>query len=223
MERRFKNRTQAGQLLAKRLIAYANRSEVVVLALPRGGVPVAFEVAKVLNAPLNICLVRKLGVPGHKELAMGAIAMGGVMVINEEVVKGLGISTETINQVALKEQKELERRARAYRGNRQALKIEGRKLILIDDGIATGSTLRAALATLRQQQPAGIIVAVPVAPPSICNQLKREIEKVVCLRTPHPLYAIGNWYEDFWQTTDQEVRKLLAQAPRGEVSVSRLG
>ncbi|NEO30888.1 MAG: phosphoribosyltransferase [Symploca sp. SIO3C6] len=221
MKRRFKNRTQAGQLLAKRLIAYAHRSEVIVLALPRGGVPVAFEVAKVLNAPLDICLVRKLGVPGHKELAMGAIAMGGAMVINEAVVTELGISTETINRVAFEEQKELERRHHAYRGNRRALNIEGRKLILIDDGIATGSTLRAALATLQQQQPVGIIVAVPVAPPSICNQLELKIEKVVCLKTPHPLYAIGIWYEDFLQTTDEEVRNLLAQAPWRQESVSR--
>jgi len=219
MERKFKNRTQAGQLLAKKLTAYANAQEVVVLALPRGGVPVAFEVAKALNVPLDICLVRKLGVPGHKELAMGAIARGGIIIINQEIVKGLGISRETINRITAKELKELERRDRAYRGGRQALSLENCTVILIDDGIATGSTLRAALATLQQQQPTGIIVAVPVAPPSIRNELKLEVDKVVCLKTPHPLYAIGLWYEDFSQTTDQEVRNLLSRAPQEQVSV----
>ncbi len=206
------NRTEAGRLLAKKLTAYANRPDVLVLGLPRGGVPVAFEVAKALNLPLDICLVRKLGVPGHKELAMGAIAMGGVMVLNDEVIKWRRISRQAIDAVARRERLELGRRDRLYRGDRPIPDLRNRTVILIDDGIATGSTLRAAIAALRKLQPKSIVVAVPVAPPSTCNQLQAEVDEVVCLRTPEPLSSISLWYEDFSQTTDEEVRHLLARA-----------
>ncbi|MGK7872817.1 MAG: phosphoribosyltransferase [Xenococcaceae cyanobacterium] len=217
----LQNRTEAGRLLASKLAAYANRSDVLVLALPRGGVPVAFEIAKALNVPLDICLVRKLGVPKRKELAMGAIAMGGVMVINHDVVDWLHISKKMIDQVAAQEWQELERRDRLYRGNRPVPDMSNRTIILVDDGIATGSTLRAAIAALRQQQPKTIVVAVPVAPPSTCKELKAEVDKVVCLRTPEPLYSISLWYEDFSQTTDGEVRNLLARAAREPTAASR--
>jgi putative phosphoribosyl transferase len=210
----LQNRTQAGQLLALKLAAYANRSDVLVLALPRGGVPVAFEIAKTLNLPLDICLVRKLGVPGRKELAMGAIATGGTLVINRDVVDWLHISPDMVQQVIVQEQQELERRDRAYRGDRPLPEIENRTIILVDDGIATGSTLRAAIATLRQQNPREIVVAVPIASSIVCQELKAEVDQVVCLRKPEPLNSISLWYEDFSQTSDEEVRTLLAQAAR---------
>lgn len=212
MSRVFRNRTEAGQLLAKKLTVYTNRKDVLVLGLPRGGVPVGFEVAKALILPLDICIVRKLGVPGHSELAMGALASGDVMVLNKELVKEIGISQEAINQVAAREKQELLRRERTYRGKRLIPNLKNRTIILIDDGIATGSTLRAAISTLRRQQPKSIVVAVPVAPPLTCNELKKEVDEVVCLMMPEPLYAIGLWYEDFSQTTDQEVSNLLVQA-----------
>lgn len=213
MKTRFRNRTEAGQLLARKLQStYANRSDVLVLGLPRGGVPVAFEVAKVLNAPLDICLVRKLGVPGHEELAMGAIATGEVVVLNQSVVHSLGISQKAIEQMTERERLELNRRDHAYRGSRPVLDFSQRTIILIDDGIATGSTLRAAISTIKQQQPDRIVVAVPVAPPSVCNELKTEVDDVVCLVTPEELYSISLWYEDFAPTTDEEVRHLLALA-----------
>ena len=215
------NRTEAGRLLAKKLSAYANRPDVLVLGLPRGGVPVAFEVAKALNLPLDICLVRKLGVPGHKELAMGAIAMGGVMVLNDEVIKWRRISKQAIDAVAGRERLELGRRDRLYRGDRPIPDLRNRTVILIDDGIATGSTLRAAIAALGKLQPKSIVVAVPVAPPSTCNQLQAEVDEVVCLRTPEPLSSISLWYEDFSQTTDEEVRHLLARAAREPTAASR--
>jgi putative phosphoribosyl transferase len=208
---RLRNRTEAGQMLASLLTDYANRPDVLVLGLPRGGVPVAFEVAKALNVPLDICLVRKLGVPGHKELAMGAIASGGIRVLNYDVVSWLGISSNTIDEVAAKEQRELERRDRVYRGDRPQSDVSNRTIILVDDGIATGSTMRAAIAILQQQQPEQIVVAVPVAPAQTCKELKSEVDKVVCLMTPEPFYAIGLWYENFEQTTDEEVRELLSK------------
>jgi len=211
---RFPNRIVAGQQLAARLISYANRSDVLVLGLPRGGVPVAYEVAKVLNAPLDICLVRKLGVPAHKELAMGAIASGGVRVLNYDVVSWLGISGKTIDEVAAREVKELQRRDRVYRGDRPQPEIRDRTVILVDDGIATGATIRAAISVIKSQQPARLIVATPVAPPSTCDELKAEVDEVVCLLTPESFYAIGVWYEDFSQTTDEEVRALLAHCDR---------
>ena len=204
------NRTEAGRLLASQLEAYTNRTDVLVLGLPRGGVPVAFEVAKVLQAPLDICLVRKLGVPKRKELAMGAIASGNVMVINDEVVDWLQIAPETIEQVVVAEQQELERRDRLYREGRPMPVVINRTVILVDDGIATGSTLMAAIETLKQQQPKSIIVAVPVAPLSVYQKLKTVVDKVVCLITPESFRSISLWYEDFSQTTDEDVRYLLS-------------
>lgn len=206
---RLRDRPQAGQLLAAQLADYANRPDVLVLGLPRGGVPVAYEVAKALNAPWDICLVRKLGVPTNKELAMGAIGMSGVITINHEVVRLLNISQESIERVAAQEQQELERRDRVYRGNRPFPDVQNRTVILVDDGIATGSTLRAAIATLRQHQPRSIVVAVPVAPLSTCQELEAEVDDIVCLKAPEFLQAISLWYEEFRQTTDEEVRRLL--------------
>ena len=212
MKTTFRNRTEAGRLLAKRLKpTYANRSDVLVLGLPRGGVPVADEVAKVLHAPLDICIVRKLGVPGHKELAMGAIATGGIMLLNEALVRELKISQKALEQVAAREQQELERRERVYRGERSAPDLSHRTIILVDDGIATGSTIKAAISTIKQQRPERIIVAVPVAPPEVCQELKEEVDEVVCLLTPEWLCAIGLWYDDFSPTTDAEVRLSLAR------------
>ena len=204
------NRTEAGRLLAFQLEAYANRADVLVLGLPRGGVPVAFEVAKVLQAPLDICLVRKLGVPKRKELAMGAIASGNVMVINDEVVDWLQIAPETIEQVVATEQQELKRRDRLYREGRPMPVVTNRTVILVDDGIATGSTLMAAIETLKQQQPKSIIVAVPVAPLSVYQKLNTVVDEVVCLITPESFRSISLWYEDFSQTTDEDVRYLLS-------------
>ena len=209
---RFKNRTEAGCFLAARLDEYANRPDVLVLSLPRGGVPVAYEVAAALNAPLDIFLVRKLGVPGQEELAMGAIATGGVRVINDEIVNYLGIPGKVIDAVAIEEEQELERRERLYRDGRPARAVRGRLVILIDDGLATGSTMRAAAIALRQQQPASIVIAVPVASNQICDELRTEVDKVICAVTPEPFRAVGLWYEDFTQTTDEEVRDLLARA-----------
>lgn len=207
----FRNRTEAGKLLAQRLAQYADRADVLVLGLPRGGVPVAFEVAKALNAPLDICLVGKLGVPGHKELAMGAIASGGVRVLNYDVVSWLGISGKTIDTVAAHEFRELQRRDRAYRGDRSQPEIRNQIIIIVDDGIATGSTMRAAITILKSQHPQKIIVAVPVAPSDTCSKLRSEVDDVVCLINPEPFYAIGLWYENFAQTTDEEVHELLAR------------
>src|SRR5207237_1340609 len=181
---KFKDRTEAGRMLAERLAAYEDRSDVIVLALPRGGVPVAFEVAQALSAPLDVFLVRKLGVPGHEELAMGAIASEGVRVLNEDVVQMLRIPDEVIDAVAAKEQQELERRERLYRDHRPALEVRGRTVILIDDGLATGSTMRAAAAALRNRQPARLVVAVPVAASSTCDEFKAEVDEVICAVTP---------------------------------------
>jgi putative phosphoribosyl transferase len=216
----LQNRTQAGRLLASYLKEYANRSDVIVLGLPRGGVPVAFEIAKALNLPLDICLVRKLGTPLQKELAMGAIATGGVIAINKEIVQWGKISSEAIAAVVAKEKQELERRDRLYRGNRPAPQIEGRTVILVDDGIATGSTLQAAIMALRQQKPKSIIVAVPVAHPQVCDRISTEVDKVVCPILPDRLDSISFWYQDFSQTTDEEVCKLLAQAAQEPNKVS---
>lgn len=214
MTTQFRNRTAAGQLLALRLKNYSDRSDVLVLGLPRGGVPVAYEVAKALNAPLDICLVRKLGVPGHKELAMGAIGSNGVRVLNYDVVSWLGISSKTIDEVAARELRELQRRDRAYRGDRPLLSATNKIVILVDDGLATGATMRAAVAVIKQQQPQSIIVAIPVASRAACDELKAEVDKVVSVATPEPFYSIGLWYEDFSQTTDEEVHHLLEQSTR---------
>ena len=212
MTAKFRNRTEAGQMLATKLATYANRSDVTILALPRGGVPVAFEVAKALQAPLDICLVRKLGVPDHQELAMGAIAMHDVLVINHSIVEKLSISRDTIDRAIAIEKQELARRDRMYRGDRPLPSLHDRTVILIDDGIATGATLRAAISAIRQSDPAQIIVAVPVAPESTCTELLSVVDKVICLKKPEPLYSISYWYEDFSQTTDAEVKQLLAKS-----------
>jgi putative phosphoribosyl transferase len=211
----FRNRAEAGYLLAQKLMTYAYRPDVWVLGLPRGGVPVAFEVAKALQVPMDIWLVRKLGVPTQKELAMGAIAMGGVRVLNHEVVRWLGISDAVIDKVAAQEQQELERRNQVYRSNRPAPDLRNRTIILVDDGLATGSTMHAAIASLRVRQPDRIVVAVPIAPSSIYRDFKYEVDEIVCLQTPESFYAIGAWYVDFSQTTDQEVRALLEQSIQG--------
>lgn len=208
----YRNRKEAGRKLANKLKSYTNRADVLVLALPRGGVPVAFEVAQALQASLDIFLVRKLGLPGHEELAMGAIASGGVRVINENVVNSFDVPDRIIDAVAEREQQELERRERLYRDGRPGFDVRGRTVILIDDGLATGSTMRAAAIALRQQAPAAIVVAVPVAADTTCDELRSEVDDIICAYTPAPFYAVGLWYEDFAQTTDEEVRALLAQA-----------
>ncbi len=208
----FRDRREAGQVLAQRLSNYSQRPGIVVLALPRGGVPVGHEVARALQAPLDVFVVRKLGVPGQEELAMGAIASGGVRVLNGNVVEGLGISDAAIESVATRELRELERRENLYRGERPAPEIQGRVLILVDDGIATGSTMRAAVMALRQLEPARIVVAAPVVALSTARELRKEVDELVTVMTPASFTAVGQWYEDFSQTTDEEVRELLARS-----------
>src|SRR5215467_6788144 len=218
---RFKNRTEAGQFLAERLSAYANRPDTLVLGLPRGGVPVAYEVATALNAPMDVFVVRKLGVPGHEELAMGAISTGGARTLNQDVIEYLRIPDEVIDEAAEREEQELERRERLYRDNRPARSPRDRVAILVDDGLATGSSMRAAALAVRQQQPASIVVAVPVSSSQTCEDLRSQADEVVCLYTPEPFYAVGLWYEDFSQTTDEEVRDLLARAENRLSSAAR--
>jgi putative phosphoribosyl transferase len=209
---RFRDRKDAGRALADRLSDYIDQPDVRVLALPRGGVPVGYEVARALHAPLDIFLVRKLGVPGHEELAMGAIASGGVRILNEEVVRMTGVTQAQIAAVAADEQKELERRGREYRGGHPAPDVQGRTVILVDDGLATGSTMRAAAAALKEQGPERLVVAVPVAARETCEAFQAEVDEVVCAMTPEPFHAVGLWYEDFSQTTDGEVRELLERS-----------
>lgn len=208
----FKNRLDAGRKLAQELADYQGREDVIVLALPRGGVPVAYPIAERLDAPLDIFLVRKLGVPGREELAMGAIASGGVRVLNEMVVDVLDIPQRLIDAVAEKEKAEMERRERAYRGDRPPPELAGRTAILVDDGLATGSTMRAAVVGLRARNPAAVVVAVPTAAPETCEMFEDEVEEIICAVTPHPFYGVGFWYEDFSQTTDEEVRTYLERA-----------
>jgi len=207
----FTNRAEAGQLLAARLSNLANRDDVIVLGLPRGGVPVGYEVAKALGVELDVFVVRKLGVPGHEELAMGAIASGEVRLVNHDVVDALGIPGNVIDRVAQRERAELERRELLYRGSRPLVPLANKIVILVDDGLATGSTMRAAVTAIRHQQPAHIIVAVPVGAPSTCNELSKEADEVVCLRCPEPFVAVGMWYRDFTPTSDREVRALLGR------------
>ncbi len=211
---RFANRAEAGRLLAERLRSFAGRDDVLVLALPRGGVPVGHEVAEVLHASLDVFVVRKLGLPGQPELAMGAIASGGVRVLNREVLDYARVPRETVDAVARQELRELERRERDYRGAAAPPPIDGRTIILVDDGLATGSTMRAAAAAVRQRHPAAVIVAVPVAPVETCEALRADpaIDEVVCAVTPSSFSAVGLWYEDFTQTTDEQVRDLLERA-----------
>jgi predicted phosphoribosyltransferase len=211
---RFRDRTDAGRLLAERLRHYAARGDVVVLGLPRGGIPVAYEVARELGIPLDVFLVRKLGVPGHEEFAFGAIATGGTRVLNKEVIERLGLAPEWIEAIDVKERRELERRERAYRGDDPPPDLAGRTVILVDDGLATGSTMRAAVQAVREDDPAKIVVAVPVADPEVCDALRELADEVVCVVTPRPLRAVGAWYEDFSQTSDEEVSELLARARR---------
>ena len=214
MKTQFFNRTEAGQILAENLSNYANREDVVVLALPRGGVPVAAEVAKKLNAPLDVFVVRKLGLPGHPELAMGAIASGGVRVFNGEVVNALRIPDEVIDAVSAEELIELQRREKAYRAGLPSLDVEGKTVIVVDDGVATGSTMLAAVSALRQLNAARIVVAAPVIAASTYREIQREADEVAAVMVPEHFYAVGQWYEDFSQTSDEEVRDLLAQAAR---------
>lgn len=209
----FGNRREAGAELASRLDAYKNRDDLVVLALPRGGVPVAYEIARALGAPLDVFLVRKLGLPGHRELAMGAIASGGVRVLNDDVVRWYGIPATVIDEVARDEQAELERRERAYRDGRAPVDLKDRTVLLVDDGLATGSTMKAAVQAVRAHKPARIVVAVPVGAPDTCRELARVADEVVCAHTPEPFAAVGLWYVDFSQTTDDEVRELLRESP----------
>ena len=211
-QNRFLDRRDAGRALAGHLREYSGRDDVLVLALPRGGVPVAYEVAREIGVPMDVFLVRKLGVPGREEFAMGAIATGGVRIINEEVVRGLGITEDHIAAVAADEKGELERRDREYRGGRASPVLEGRIVILVDDGLATGSTMRAAAMVVQAQEPARVIVAAPVAAPDTCEAFREEVDEVVCVLTPDPFHAVGLWYEDFSQTSDEEVHDLLARA-----------
>jgi len=208
----FENRVEAGRRLASRLDAYKNRKDVIVLGIPRGGVPVAFEVAASLGAPLDVFISRKLGVPGQEELAFGAIASGGVRVLNREITQMAGLSDATVERITAIVGKELERREKAYRGDRKALTVEGQTVFLVDDGIATGSSMLAAIRALRQMKPGRLVVAVPVAPPSTCNRLKPEVDDLICVSTPENFYAIGEFYDDFSQVTDEEVTSLLLRA-----------
>jgi putative phosphoribosyl transferase len=204
---RFRDRFDAGRRLAERLRdEYGGRDDVVVLALPRGGVPVGYELARVLGAPLDVFLVRKLGVPGHEELALGAIAGGGVRVLNDDVVTAVGLSEDELAPLALAEQKELERREQQYRNGREPIELENRIAILVDDGLATGASMRAAAHAVRQHHPKKVVIAVPVAGQRTCDELRSEVDEVVCATTPEPFLAVGYWYEDFTQTTDDEVR-----------------
>src|SRR5688572_2167946 len=205
----FRDRREAGRVLARALQKYANRDDVVVLALPRGGVPVAFEVAEALGAPLDVFLVRKLGTPGQRELAMGAIASGGIRVLNDEVVRWLGITPEQIDLVASEEQRELDRRQQAYREGRPPVPLEGRIVIIVNDGLATGSTMKAAVQAVRQRHPQRVIVAVPVGARDTCNEMAALADEVVCARMPDPFSAVGLWYRNFDQTTDEEVMDLI--------------
>jgi predicted phosphoribosyltransferase len=211
----FRDRREAGRLLARRLAALTDHPDLLVLALPRGGVPIAWEVARALHAPLDLVLVRKLGVPGHAELAMGAIAEGGVRVLNRAVIRELDISEDVIDYIAREEQRVLEQRRRLYRGDRQPPVVEGARVILIDDGLATGMTMMAAIEAVRRGGPAGIIVATPVAAPESVTEIEPLVDEVVALAMPEFLYAIGMWYNDFTPTSDEEVCSLLAEAFRG--------
>ena len=216
MEGAFPNRAEAGRVLGLKLAKYAGREDIIVLGLPRGGVPVAFEVARALRVPLDVFIVRKLGVPGFEELAVGAIASGGVRVLNEEVANALPNRDQIIEAVTERETAELERREREYRDGRPAPELAGKTVILIDDGLATGATMRAAVRALRQRAVARIVVAVPVGPPETCKEFEDEADEVFCASAPEFFQAVGQYYEDFSQTSDDEVRELLARAAQGD-------
>jgi predicted phosphoribosyltransferase len=210
----FRDRREAGRLLARKLKGFTTQSDVLVLALPRGGVPVGYEVAVSLEAPLDVFVVRKLGVPGHEELAFGAVATSDVRVLNTEVVQSVGLSKDQIDRITIRERQELARRERAYRGDRQAPDPAGRSVILVDDGLATGATMLAAARALRREGPKEVIIAVPVAAAVVCDELRPEVDDIVCVATPERFHAIGIWYDDFSQTSDEEVRQLLDRAAR---------
>jgi predicted phosphoribosyltransferase len=212
----FENRREAGRILAQHLLKYKDQPDVFVLGLPRGGVPVAFEVARELNAPLDVFIVRKLGVPGHEELGMGAIATGGVRILHNALIRELGLSEQTIDLVSERECRELERREKLYRGDRTAPVLENRTVIIVDDGLATGSTMKAAVQAVRQQNPARLIVAVPTAPAETCEEIRKIADEAVCALTPEPFFAVGGSYEDFTPTTDDEVRDLIERAAKRE-------
>ena len=214
MAARYRNRTDAGRRLAAQLREYADRPDVIVLALPRGGVPVAYEVARALHLPLDVFIVRKLGLPSHPELAMGAIASGGIRVIDQAALRRFGVTDEQLAAVAAAEERELERRERQYREGLPLPDVTGKTVILIDDGLATGATMAAAAAALKAQGPAKLVVAVPVSAPETCDAFREIVDEVVCGATPEPFYAVGLWYEDFSQTSDDEVHDLLARAAR---------
>lgn len=216
----FRDRIHAGKAIAQKLRAYADRSDVLVLGLARGGVPIAFEVAKELNAPLDVFLVRKLGLPGYEELAMGAIATGGVRILNQEVIDRNHITEQTIARVAAVEQRELERRELAYRGELPPLNLRDRIVLLVDDGLATGATMHVAAIALRAKEPKKIVAAVPVSAPETCDRFRMEVDEIVCAQTPDPFLAVGLWYDNFSQTTDEEVRELLARADRQQPAAS---
>ena len=217
------DRREGGRVLARKLKAFAGRTDVVVLGLPRGGVPVAYEVASALRAPLDVFLVRKLGMPGAAELAFGALASGGLRLVDESLLRRYGVSAEEVERIAERERRELDRRERAYRGGRPPLPLRGRVVLLVDDGLATGSSMTAAILALRGVAPARIVAAAPVAPPDTCERLREIADTVVCVLTPDPFEAVGRWYRDFDQTTNEEVRELLARAraERPEESESR--
>jgi putative phosphoribosyl transferase len=216
----FQNRTDAGRRLAQRLLAYANRPDVLVLALPRGGVPVAFEIARELKAPLDVFVVRKLGVPGQEELAMGAIASGGSCVLNQHLIRAIGITQDEVNAVIAQEKRELQRRQRLYRADRPYPDLRHRTVILVDDGLATGASMYAAVTALRKLEPARLIVAVPVAAKEVCDRFGHIVDEMVCVQTPDPFDGVGRWYADFSQTTDDEVRELLMRANPGAATSS---
>jgi len=217
----FGDRVEAGRHVAERLRAYANRADVIVLGIPRGGVPVAFEVATELNVPLDVFLSRKLGVPGQEELAFGAVATGGVRVLDEELIESVGISKQEIEEITRKARAELERRERVFRGDRPPLDLQGKIAILIDDGIATGASMRAAIRALRQHKPARVVVAIPVAPLSTCHHLRPEVDELVCIHMPESFYAIGQFYADFSQVPDEEVTRLIHRAAQ-RTGIARL-
>src|SRR5216117_1523267 len=214
MERVFENRAEAGRELAEKLDKYSGREDVIVLGLPRGGVPVAYEVAKRLRAPLDVFIVRKLGVPGFEELAAGAIASGGVRVLNEDVIRSIPHADQAIEAVTTRETTELQRREQTYREGRPEPDLRDRIAILVDDGLATGATMRAAVKALRQRGAAKIVVAVPVGPPDTCHEIEEQADETVCLSMPEFFQAVGQYYEDFSQTTDEDVRELLTSAAR---------
>jgi putative phosphoribosyl transferase len=208
----FRNRSEAGRRLAASLRDYRNRDDVIVLALPRGGVPVGYEIAKALNAPLDVFVVRKVGLPWHEELAIGALASGGVRLLNEELIDAYHVDREDVERVMRREQVELERREKLYRGGRSFPDLWNKTVILVDDGLATGSSMRVAVEALRKEDPARIVVAVPVAAPETCDAFRDIADEIVCAVTPEPFYAVGLWYDDFSQTSDEEVHDLLARA-----------